>query len=514
MRRVLTSLANTVFADTPLAPNWRERQAAVARAAAVRAGSRRDLLVGAGALLSALWAGAQKAQAGTPLSNARWLANRISYGPTEAEYALADQLGYEGYLEYQLNHTAIDDSALDTRLAAYATLTMDPYEILAISNGAQVRNELTEVTILRAVFSKRQLFERMVEFWTDHFNIDITKGLDEFFKTIDDRDVVRANALGSFPALLSASAHSPAMLYYLDNDTSVAGNPNENYARELFELHTLSVTGGYTQNDVIELARCLTGWTFWGVNVNPPEIRGTFRFNAARHDNTAKVVLGQTIPAGGGQNDGETVLAMLASHPSTAQFIASKLCKRFYGDEPPASLVDTVAGAYTSTNGDIKAMLRALFLNIDPQTAPPKFKRPFHLMMGALRQSLATVSTTSALRNQLSLGGQLPFRWSPPDGYPDTLGAWLGLILPRWNFGASLMNSNISGSSVNIATLLAGATTATAVADRIDSLFFGSGMPAAEKSRIQQYLLPDPPSDARKREAIGLAIAAPGYQWH
>ncbi|QOJ15485.1 MAG: DUF1800 domain-containing protein [Planctomycetia bacterium] len=477
-----------------------------------RTRSRRELLTGVGAVLTAMWAGSREARGG-PLSNARWLAERISFGPTEAEYALADSLGYEGYLEHQLAHTAIDDSALQTRLAGLTTLAMQPYELIGLPGG-QVRNELTEAAILRAVYSPRQLYERMVEFWNDHFHTDIAEGINQQLRTIDDREVIRPHALGRFPDMLAASAQSPSMLYYLDNVTSVVGNPNENYPRELLELHTLGVTGGYTQQDVVELARCLTGWTIWNANANPVNVRWTFRYNSATHDNGAKTVLGATIPAGGGINDGLTVLGILMNHPSTAAFIAGKLCRRFYGEAPPQSLIDTVAAAYSSTGGDIKAMLRALFLNMDPQTAPPKYKRPFHLMMSALRQSGAAITTTSSLRTQLQLGGQLPFRWPAPDGYPDTLDAWAGLILPRWNFGASLLNGNISGSSVSINTLLAGANSADLVMARIDAALFGGAMPAAQRERIRQYLLPDPPTDTRKRDAVGLAIAAPEFQWH
>lgn len=473
--------------------------------------SRRKLLMSlGGALVGALTA--RPARAGPPGSSTHWLVDRITFGRTEAEIAVADSLGFEDYLEYHLNPAAIDDAAMDARLVPYTTLTMQPYQLIGLQGG-NVRNELIEAAILRAVFSKRQLFERMVEFWGDHFNIDINNGNDQYYKTIDDRDVIRANALGTFPALLAASAHSPAMLFYLDNITSTAGNPNENYARELLELHTMGVTGGYTQQDVQEVARCFTGWQIWGTTANPQEIRWTFRYNNSQHDQGAKVVLGQAIPANGGQNDGDLVLNILANHASTRQFIARKLCVRFWGDNPPQTLVDAVAATYQSTGGDIKAMLRTLFLTEDWATAPQKYKRPFHNFVSFMRAGGATITTTSALRTQLTGAGQLPFSWSPPDGYPETLDAWVGLILPRWNFGASVMNLNVSGVAVDINVLLAGLTTAQQVMDRIDQAFFSGGMDPAEKNLILNYLLPNNPSTTKKREAVGLAMSMPSFQW-
>lgn len=473
--------------------------------------SRRKLLMGlGGALFGALTPRAVRA--GPPANSTHWLVDRITFGRTEAEIALAGSLGFNDYLEYHLNPAAIDDTAMDTRLANYTTLTMQPYQLIGLS-GNNVRNELIEAAILRATFSKRQLFERMVEFWGDHFNIDINNGNDQYFKTIDDRDVIRANALGSFPAMLSASAHSPAMLFYLDNITSTAGNPNENYARELLELHTMGVTGGYTQQDVQEVARCFTGWQIWGTTANPQEIRWTFRFNSGQHDNGAKVVLGQAIPAGGGVNDGQLVLDILANHPSTRQFIARKLCVRFWGDSPPQTLIDAVAATYQSTGGDIKEMLRTLFLSHDWTTAPQKYKRPFHNFVSFMRAAGATITTTNSLRTQLIGAGQLPFSWNPPDGYPETLDAWVGLILPRWNYGASVMNSNISGVAVDINVLLAGTVTAQQVVDRIDAAMFSGTMDVAEKNLILNYLLPNNPSTTKKREAVGLAMAMPSFQW-
>jgi hypothetical protein len=485
--------------------------------------SRRDLFRSAGAV-AAVWGAAaapRRASASVPPevsadidpgSLVSKLARRITMGITESELALANSLGYDGYLEYHLDHAAIpEDPALLARLATLTTLTMDPIQLYPLPQG-QIINELTEAAILRAVMSKRQLFERMVEFWTDHFNIDILNGDDRYLKTVDDREVIRAHALGTFPALLSASAHSPAMLIYLDNFSSTAGNPNENYARELMELHTMGASGGYTQQDVAEVARCFTGWTLFNRTGQPNA--GTFRFNALQHDNNQKIVLGNIIPAGGGIQDGLTVLDILVNHPSTAAFIAGKLCRWLLGETTPQSIIDAVAATYTSTTGDIKSMIRTALTPNYLADAAPRYKRPFHHFISALRALPSTIVTTTALRNQLDAAGHRPFTWGTPDGYPDSLQYWSGLILPRWNFGASLLQNQYNGLSVNYAAFFSGLTTAEQMADRINTAMFGGEMSRADRIRIRDYLLPDSPTDARRREAVGLAIASPSFQWY
>lgn len=475
--------------------------------------SRRGLLTGA-ALLSFWGESAARAagpELGRPPSRNLALVRHITCGLTEAEVNRVNQLGFAGYLEYQLNYEAIDDSALDQRLSTYSTLFMEPWQLYEVEEG-RIISELTEATILRSVFSQRQLFQRMVEFWTDHFNIDITNGEDRYLKTIDDREVIRRHALGRFPELLRASAHSPAMLYYLDNYSSIAGNPNENYARELLELHTLGVDGGYTQEDVVEVARCFTGWTYYARGSGKE--RGKFLFRAGNHDNEPKVVLGHEIPPNGGYNDGLMVLDILAQHPSTARFIAYKLCRWLWSHEPPPWLVDRVAATYTATDGDIRAMVRSVFLSDPFSSIPSKYKRPYHLMVSGLRATGAAISSSMSLRQHLLAAGQHPFYWGPPDGYPDHIDHWVGLILPRWSFGAALLNGNIRGASVDIGAFLQGANTADDIVARIDAALFGGEMPPAEKERIRQYLLPDPPPPLRKRDSLGLAIGSPGYQWY
>lgn len=473
--------------------------------------SRRRLL-SAGGVLGSLLAATRARAEDLPFSATRWLVGRITQGLTEFENNLATSLGYSGYLDYHLNYAAINDSAVSNFVNLYPTINMQPWELAQLPQPSQICFELQKLTIYRSVLSKRQLLERMVEFWTDHFNIDITKTYCPWVCTVLNRTALRPHALGMFPALLSAVAHDPSMLMSLDNDTSVAGEQNENYARELLELHTLGVNGGYTQQDVVEIARCFTGWTRWDYTI--PNQGLSFRFNPAKHDNGQKVVLGQVIPAGGGQSDAETVLAILGNHPGTAQFISTKLCKWFYGYNPPAALVSAVAATYMSTGGNIKEMVRTLFNTCDPAAAEPKLKRPFHAMVSMMRTMGVQIADPDPLRDQFEEGGQLPHNWAPPDGYPDKVSHWAGLLLPRWNFAIRLLTNSIPHTTTSAATIFAGAASAEAAMNRLDSLCYGGAMPSSEKNRIKQYLFPDPPSEARMREAAALVLSSPSFQWY
>ncbi|MBS0198334.1 MAG: DUF1800 domain-containing protein [Planctomycetes bacterium] len=440
------------------------------------------------------------------------LLNRITFGLNQTDLAAAAQRGYSGYIDYQLDYQNIADTSMPSRLRFLTTLAMAPVDLYAMSSG-QVLTELIDATIIRAIFSQRQLYERMVEFWTDHFNIDIQNGQARYLKTVDDRDVIRPNALGFFPQLLAASVASPAMMYYLDNALSTAGAINENYARELMELHTLGVDGGYSQRDVNEVARCLTGWGAYPYVVGDP-LSGTLRFRPEMHDNGSKLVLGHVIPEGGGQNDAAMVVQILANHPSTAMFIARKLCKRFLSYTPPDGVVKSVAAVYTATGGDIKAMVRKVLAPEHLADAPLKFKRPLHACVSALRSLSAECLAGGPIRQQLQLAGHVPMSWGPPDGYPDSIDFWSGLILPRWNYGALMVAGSLAGVTVNPGTLFAGLTTADQIVSRLNSLMFGGGMPESDAAALRAYLAPDPTSLQLQKDTIGLAVASPGFQWY
>jgi uncharacterized protein (DUF1800 family) len=347
----------------------------------------------------------------------------------------------------------------------------------------------------------------MVEFWTNHFSIAIDKvnGL----KVVDDREVIRKHALGKFPDMLRASAYSPAMIVYLDTYGNYVGAPNQNYARELMELHTLGVDGGYTQQDVVEVARCFTGWSY---NYFPPN-RGEFVFQLAEHDRGAKTVLGHTIPAGGGLEDGDRVLDILTNHPSTMRFIAKKMCRWLLSYDPSDSLVEDVAAIYQLTGGDIKLMIDIILQPRNLLSAPPKLKRPFHLATSVLRACNATVTDWVAAWQYLYALGQVPFNWIPPNGYPDAVNFWSGLLLPRWDFVFSLFNDEITGASVDTAAWQ-NLGSAGRIVDRLSLNLFGGQMPKQDMSALLAFLEADPADASRVRDAVALALVTPAFQWY
>lgn len=281
--------------------------------------------------------------------------NRLTFGPRPADVERIHQMGISGWIEWQLDPEAIEDPISDRIFTDAPVLLMNYNDAsrFQVQNEYRVGYILAWTRMARAVYSERQLFERVVEFWTDHFNIPMEDFAVE--KLIDDREVVRNHALGRFREMLIASAQSRAMLYYLNNDSSTKEHPNENYAREVMELHTLGVDGGYTEQDVKELARILTGWTV-------RESRDGFYFDADAHDMGEKTFLGRTFAAGRGIEEGLEALDMLVRHPNTAVFIATKLCRRFVSDFPPESLVTSTAQVFTETDGDIKLSCAIFFL--------------------------------------------------------------------------------------------------------------------------------------------------------
>lgn len=374
---------------------------------------------------------------------------RLTFGPRPGDYARVAAMGIDAYIEEQLDPDGIDDSACHSLVRRNETIAAPLGELFEYKQDFLLR-ELTRATLLRAVYSERQLFEVMVEFWTDHFNIAQSKGDCAWLKTADDRDVIRKHALGNFRDLLRASALSPAMLWYLDGRVNRKRNsdekPNENYARELLELHTLGVHGGYTQRDVMETARCLTGWT---VRSEEKFFKGRVEFRKHWHDNGEKAILGETIPPGLGEGDIDRVIEIVSSHPSTAKFISWKLCRRFIADDPPQTAVDTVANAFATSHGDIPATLRALFATEAFRSSTgTKFKRPFRFVVSALRGTSAETDPDEALYQYLLRMGHTPFQYPTPDGYPEEAEHWMGSMLWRWHFAAALAENRINGVKI------------------------------------------------------------------
>ena len=321
--------------------------------------------------------------------------------------------------------------------------------------------DLNEGKLLRAILSNRQLQEELVDFWYNHFNVFLDKGSDRFLVPSYEREAIRPRVLAHFRDLLEATALSPAMLFYLDNWESVAPESqraakgkqvrglNENYARELMELHTLGVDGGYTQKDVTEVARCFTGWT-----IRAPREGGGFFFNEKVHDKGKKVVLGVTIPAGGGKEDGEKVLDILANHPSTARFISRKLAQRFVADDPPPELVERMAKTFLAKHGDIRAVLETAFTSkefFSQGAYRAKLKTPFEMIVSAVRATGADVDFTFSLANRLNQLGEPLYRKLEPTGYSNLGLEWMNSasLLARMNFALDLAQNRVPGIKVD-----------------------------------------------------------------
>jgi uncharacterized protein (DUF1800 family) len=473
------------------------------------------------------------------------LLNRAGFGPRPGDLEKVRRMGVERYLEVQLQPSKIDDALVDSKLKDLKTLTMTSAELMmnyprprenaefnernvadkkarsafadpeqrremeemGLNGPRKVIGELAQAKVLRAVHSERQLYEVMVDFWSNHFNVFAAKGANKWLTTPHDRDVIRRHAMGKFKELLMATAKSPAMLFYLDNWMSTDPNAtfdlsnfrelrrksdfrkdlssfrrlrpenremmsegddqklarkvgpgkgkqkrglNENYARELMELHTLGVDGGYTQKDITEVARCFTGWT-----IARPRQVGEFFFARVLHDDGEKTVLGQKIEAGGGMRDGERVFDLLVRHPSTARFIATKLTRRFVADAPPPYLVDRVAEVFRKTDGDIPAMLRSIFTSPEfnsSESYRAKIKTPFELVVSAIRAVGAETDGGVPILKAVAQMGEPLFLCQPPTGYADTAEAWLntGALLHRLNFGLALSSNRLRGTRVDL----------------------------------------------------------------
>ncbi|HVF85498.1 MAG TPA: DUF1800 domain-containing protein, partial [Abditibacteriaceae bacterium] len=423
------------------------------------------------------------------------------------------KMGAASYIDEQLAASLEEDDVLKLRLHSIEVFGTDAIEMRDLQER-EVLRQLQKAAFLRAVYSRNQLQERMIDFWSNHFNIYARKGLGAYFTPRDQENVIRRHALQSFPDLLRASAHSPAMLSYLDNQVNRRGVATENYARELMELHTLGVRGGYTQKDVQEVARCFTGWT---VEDRFLRRRGTFRFDAQAHDNGPKTVLGVRIPAGGGQSDGDRVLDILAAHPSTAHFIAGKLCRFFLGSAE-ALWTQRLARIYRQTHGDIKAMLRPLLLSDELLASPPTIKRPFDFMVSALRALNADTDGDAALQKHLTAMGQGLYLWPMPDGYPDRTASWTGSLLARWNFALALAFSDIKGTSVNLSALVKDQDASKALSEIVWSRRFDE----ATAQRISGVIpvldvAIDETNEAAKSahlaQTTALLLCAPEFQW-
>ena len=484
-----------------------------------------------------------------PLSpqRATHLLSRTSFGATLRDREALERKGVKAYLDEQLHPESIDDSLLEARLQDFAILhggTAPLVQQLVAQRQMNKRqgmlkeappppegetgeeppaqqmvgprdliDQLAQVKLIRAVESRRQLEEVMVDFWFNHFNVFAGKEDEAALIPEYENRVLRPNALGSFPELLEATARSPAMLVYLDNWRSAARGPkkpglNENYARELLELHTLGVEGGYTQADVVEVARCFTGWT-----LDEPRKDPRFVFRPAMHDFGEKRVLGHVIAAGGGESDALQVLHILETHPSTARFIARKLARKFVSDDPPQALVERVAATYTRTRGDIRAMLRAIFDSPEfwsDAAIRAKARSPLELVAGSLRALDAKIEHPEAAARLLGRLGEPLYAAQPPTGYPDLAQTWLspGAVLARIDFGLQLARGQLAGVTVDLAALQ-GASPQDVLSRAQERL---GEVSERTRGHVLAQLRAAPPQ-AMAARAVALLIGAPETQW-
>ncbi len=376
------------------------------------------------------------------------LLNRITWGARPEDVQRIKGMGYVPYLEEQLNPEILDDSDTPELSQLSPILEMNRSDLFSVGEFRPYVPMIMGM-VLRATHSRAQLYERMVDFWGDHFNVSA----DELYNDMVfyHREVLRKHAMGNFRDILLASAKSPAMLTYLDNEVNIAEHPNENYARELLELHTLGVDGGYSEDDVKAVARVLTGWTISAVNDDG------FYFNEAEHDYESKTILGRNFPAGRGIEEGLHLITILAEHPSTAQFLSRKLCVRFISDNPPQSIVDSTATVWMQNRGDVKPVLRHIltsqeFLNSTGQ----KFRRPLEFFVGALRATGTRFVEDFEMIEVLQSLAHVPYGWTPPNGYPDVAGAWVNTngLLNRWNVADMLTNQAHSYEETNLMSTL------------------------------------------------------------
>jgi uncharacterized protein (DUF1800 family) len=511
---------------------------------------------------------------------------RLGYGARPGDVERVKKMGLDKWVEQQLHPETIDDSAMQARLDRYPTLTLSatdlmnqypPPEIAAKRMGVSVEeyrkrmeemtkapqgsrppedrspqrgiNELAMAKMLRAIYSERQLSEQLDDFWFNHFNVWAQKDLDRYYIVQYEREAIRPHVLGKFRDLLESTSHSPAMLFYLDNWQSVdprafekrptpgrlGARPspqqqglgpkrglNENYGRELLELHTLGVDGGYTQHDVIDAARCFTGWT-----IRTPRDKPEFLFDDRLHDPDVKKIMGKKIHAGG-IKDGEKLLDLLDKHPSTARFISTKLARRFVTDNPPPELIKRMSKTFQKTDGDIRAVLQTMIYSPEfwsKQAYHSKVKTPFELVASTARALRADVDQPTRLVQWTAQIGEPLYQCQPPTGYKDTAEAWVntGALLNRLNFAMRLAHNQIPGIRVELGSLIGDdiGTDAKLAFDRTVQEFLGGQVSDQSRTILEKKLddpqilharLDDPVKEIDLGILTGLVLGSPEFQ--
>jgi len=503
----------------------------------------------------ALFALAVQVPALTPRDSAFHALNRLAYGARPGEADSIARFGVMRWIERQLDPGRIDDSHLAERERQFKILDYnradlaerfrdvqrerqrlqrdmrDSFPLSDRRGGQGVRSapmrefrelggELQQLAIVRAAISERQLREVMVDVWTNHFNVFVGKGADRFLLPSYIEETIRPNALGRFEDLLIATARSPAMMFYLDNAQSVAPGSeppfrragldprrmpsgiNENYARELLELHTLGVDGGYTQQDVINVARIFTGWS-----IERPEQGAGFVFRDWAHDRGDKQVLGYTFKSAG-QNEGLRLLRFLAQRPGTMHHVSAKLCARFVADEPPDGCIDAAVAAWQRTRGDIRAVLRAIFTSPDfwsARAVRTKVKTPFEFVVSAVRAAGVEPDNTPQLAQLVARLGEPLYQQPAPTGYAETEAHWV-------NSGALLARMNAAVMIARECTSIAPADSHAQLVDEINQRLLGGSMSTHTRDVILEQLADiNDPTQARDL-ALGLALGGPDFQ--
>jgi uncharacterized protein (DUF1800 family) len=560
-------------------------------------------------------------QAQSPADSARalHLVSRATWGPRPTDVAEVLTIGADKWLDRQLQPRQIEDRDTEARLKLLPTISLsmselyrdyspNPADVKAAQKAQAMRDsgdamskadmmtpeqrreraakspqrlhlELATAKLQRSVFSERQLEDVMTDFWFNHFNVFFGKGQDRYLVADYERNAIRPNVFGKFQDLLVATSQHPAMLFYLDNwqsvhvDSSARPAPgagparqrsrglNENYARELLELHTLGVDGGYTQKDVVEVARALTGWSYEPPNVRQQQqgmdaraqarplrallagrgrlgalgaagaingrggwagmqdVRGKgdvpFVFRAQMHDRGEKLVLGNRLPANRGIEDGMDVMRIVSHHPATARFIATKLVERFVSDMPPADLVDRLADVFTKTDGDLREVTRALFSSEEFYRAEyrhAKVKTPYELVVSAARATNAEVSVSRRSLELLRTMGHMPYSEPTPTGFPAMSEDWVnsGAMLNRMNFGLDLAGGRVDGIRVDPALIPRGESPKEAILAAV--------LPGIDTKRLSQRIGEDLAAEggvtgrARQLRILGLALGSPEFQ--
>lgn len=431
------------------------------------------------------------------------LLRRVTYGATQADIDEITNLGYDRYLDQQLNYESIDDSACEAHILAHVpnvSLTLQEINHIALSNSSFGSEAAIQAMIMRAAISKRQLYQRMTEFWHDHFHINSGTHLGHYLHY--QREVIWAKSLGTFKDILSATANHGLMMAYLDNKISTANSVNVNYARELLELHTVGVNGGYTEEDIYQMADVFTGWGMEFDNSNFNYVQ--FKYTHSLHAEGTRTIMGESFPQSG-KAQGDAVLSWLAQHPATIKYISDKLCQWFLGKPLTSQMYIEIANVW-GAEGDLKAVLKIILSSSNIAFMNPIYKRPFHLLVGAIRQSGVNFTDGYWARRYLVQSGHGIGDWVQPDGFPNGFNYWSGGMVYRFNLMTHFCKGRVV-SGVDFPEM-GGITDGEKMAFLNNQFFLGE-LPVSDQIWIRRYIK----GKTNHKQAAAIALCSPSYQW-